>query len=121
MFSEELKLVFGFDPSGLFEKVILAPEIGTPRTSPPVRGDDDDSELEMAPGSDVVVVLLAGGSSFFIFGTLIFGTVIVNCPIAGCVRNEVTAITAIRIRDDDLVIKNILLKTFTWVVRREIF
>jgi hypothetical protein len=72
----------------------------------------------MAPGSELVVVLLSGGSSFFIFGTLIFGTVIVNCPIAGCVRNEVSAIAAIRIRD--LVMKHSP-QILIWVVRREIF
>jgi hypothetical protein len=110
MFSEDVKLVFGFDPSGLFEKVILAPEIGTPRIlSPPRACDDDESEV-VVTGSGLFGVV---GASVVLgaFGTLIFGIVIVNCPIAGCVRNEVNAMAAIRIRDD-LVIKNILLKTF---------
>jgi hypothetical protein len=104
MFSADVKVVFGFDPSGLLEKVILAPAIGTPRTVSFPRADDDESEFDVVTGS---VLFGVEGASVVLgaFGTLIFGIVIVNCPTAGCVRNEVTAMAAIRIRDDDLVIK----------------
>ena len=102
-------MVFGFEPSGLLEKVIYAPGIGIPRTLP--RGCDDESEFEITdesefevPGSGLFGV--AGASFFGTFGTLTFGIVIVNCPIAGRVKNDANARTAIRIRDDDLVIKH---------------
>jgi hypothetical protein len=107
MFSDDVKLVFGFEPSGLLEKMILAPRIGTPRTLPPrgLSDEDDESELEV-PGSVFVEV---GGVSFFsALGTLIFGIVIVNCPIAGKVNNDATAIVAITMSDDDLVINMFL-------------
>src|SRR5688500_20096880 len=100
MFSEEVKVVFGLDPSGLFEKIILAPGIGTPRTFLLPRGSDAMSEFDV-PGSGLFGE--AGASFLVVFGTLIFGIVIVNWPIAGTVRNEATAIAAISIRDDDLV------------------
>src|SRR5215217_1355558 len=103
MYSEELKLVFGFEPSGLLEKVILAPGTGIPRTLSPRRPSDDESEFEVTglalfglAVSELVGV--AGESALGIFGILIFGSG--NCPIAGWVRNGVIAIAAIRIRDD---------------------
>jgi len=105
MFSAEVKVVFGFEPSGLLEKINFAPEIGTPRTVSSRRAGDDESELEVA-GSELLGV--AGASGLVTFGTLIFG-IEGNCPIAGWERNEVTAITAITINDDDLVID----KTFS--------
>src|SRR5688572_29854484 len=100
MFSEEVNVVFGLDPSGLFEKIILAPGIGTPRTLLFGRGSGGISGFDL-PGFG----LFGKGGAFFlvVFGTLIFGIVIVNWPIAGTVRNEATAIAAISIRDDDLV------------------
>ena len=101
MFSDDVKLVFGFEPSGLFEKIILAPEIGTPRTLAFLGAASVDvSEVEV---TDSELVEVAGASFLGVFGTLIFGIVIVNWPIAGTVRNEATAIAAISIRDDDLV------------------
>jgi hypothetical protein len=85
--------------------------MGTPRTVSFPRADDDESEFDVVTGS--VLFGVEGASVVLgVFGTLIFGIVIVNCPTAGCVRNEVNAMAAIRIRDDDLVIRNILLKTF---------
>jgi hypothetical protein len=99
MFSAEVNVVFGFEPSGLAEKIILAPGIGTPRTLT-LRACDDESEFDVVGLS--VLVGVAGVSFFTIFGTLIFGSV--NCPIAGTVRKEVTAITAARISDEFRVI-----------------
>jgi hypothetical protein len=98
-----VKVVFGFEPSGLLEKIILAPEIGTPRTLPPLRAPDGESELE-GPGSGLVGLGVA--SALGTFGTLIFGIVIVNCPIAGWVTNNPAAIAAIRKSEDDLVMKH---------------
>jgi hypothetical protein len=118
MFSEEVNVVFGFEPSGLLEKIILAPEIGTPRSLTPPRVCVDESGLEVVVTGLSVSVVVGGASFLGTFGTLIFGTVIVNWPIAGSVRNEVIAMAAIRIRD--LVI-NTLLKSLSVVVRREIF
>ena len=105
MFSEDVKLVFGFEPSGLLEKVIRAPGIGTPRTLLPRGLSDDESELEGVVES--VLVGFAGWSVLGIFGILIFG--IGNWAIAGAARNEVIAIAAIRIRD--LIIKVFPLKS----------
>ena len=102
MYSEEVKLVFGFDPSGLFEKVIFAPGIGIPRTSPPEVGDDA-SELR-TPGSGVFEV--TGASVLTILGNLIFG----NCPVAGWVNNDATNKAAISI-NDDLIINTLLVNT----------
>jgi hypothetical protein len=103
-------VVFGFEPSGLFEKIILAPEIGTPRTPAPFAPREDESEFEGIDESgfevsEPVFVGVAGVSFLGTFGTLTFGIVIVNWLIAGWVRNEVTAMAAIRISDDDLVMK----------------
>src|SRR5688500_4311489 len=108
MYSEDVNVVFGFDPSGLLEKVTRAPGIGIPRTLP--RGCDDESEFEVIDESEFEVTGsglagVAGASCLGTFGTLIFGIVIVNWPIAGSVRNEAIAIAAIRISDDDLVMK----------------
>ena len=107
MYSEEVKLVFGFDPSGLFEKVIFAPDIGVPRTLVSPLELEDESEFEVT-GSALVGVLVvfgfAGASVLGIFGILIFGSV--NWATAGWLTNEVTAIAAIRISDDDLVMKH---------------
>src|SRR6186997_2159775 len=107
MYSEEVKLVFGFEPSGLFENVILAPEMGVPRTlvSPPALDDESEFEVTVSVLFGAFVVLgLAGASVFGIFGILIFGSI--NWPIAGSMRNEVIAIAAIRKSDDDLVMKH---------------
>src|SRR5688572_17855291 len=98
MYSEEVKLVLGLDPSGLFEKVIVAPRIGTPRTLS-ARTGEGESDVE-ATGAELSGV--AGVSFLTIFGTLIFGSV--NCPIAGSASDKVSAITAMRINDDVLVI-----------------
>jgi hypothetical protein len=106
MYSEDVKVVFGFEPSGLFENVILAPEIGTPRTLSPLGPCDDESEFEGVTGS--VFVGVAGASFLGTFGILIFG--IENCAVAGAAKNEVTAMAAIRISDDDLFIKIFLSK-----------
>jgi len=107
MYSDELKLLFGFEPSGLFEKVIFAPEIGAPRTLSSRWPGDDESEFEVVTGLSVVVGL-AGASFLGIFGILIFG--IVNWATAGAAKKEAIAIAAIRISDDDLVIKIFLSK-----------
>lgn len=112
MFSEEVKLAFGLDMSGFGEKINFAPWIGTPRALTLLRAVADDSVFELVvvvvAESEVVVLesLGVGGVSFLvvIFGTLIFG-IEGNCPIAGSVRNVANAITAIRISDDDLVIR----------------
>src|SRR5215204_4842405 len=98
MFSAEVKVALGFDPSGLFEKVIVAPRIGTPRTSA-ARAGEDRSDVEVT-GSELSGV--AAVSFLTIFGTLIFGTE--NCPIAGTARIEVAAMTAVRTNDEVLVI-----------------
>ena len=113
MYSEEAKPVLGFEPSGFDEKVIFAPEIGTPRTLPSPRACDDESEFE---GFDDASVFEVAGSVLFgvagasvvlgIFGILIFG--IGNCPTAGSAKNDPTAIAAIRISDDDLIINIVL-------------
>src|SRR5687767_12240397 len=85
MNSEEVKLVFGLEPSGLLEKVIFAPDIGFPRLS------DDDVLVE--PLDDVVSVVVGGstvvsGFSFFILG--IFGMLIVIWPAAGSTSPKTT-------------------------------
>ena len=118
MFSAEVKEVFGFERSGLFEKINFAPEIGTPRTLLLPRAGEGDSEFELAVSVFVsVLVGVAAGSGLVTLGTLIFG-IEGNCPIAGWTRNEVTAITAIRVSDDDLVItKQSPLKAISWVAR----
>src|SRR5215204_5639290 len=92
MYSDELKLVFELEPSGLFENVIFAPAIGRPRASS-LRTDDEDSRVGVAVSGLVVVE----GASVVIFGTLIFG--ILNCPTAGSLKNDAAAITAININD----------------------
>jgi hypothetical protein len=104
MYSDELKLVFGFEPSGLFENVILAPGIGIPRTllSSP-RGCDEESESEVTGVSAEVVVVV---SVLMIFGILILGSG--NWPNVGSARKDPTAMAAIRISDDDLVINIVL-------------
>ena len=110
MNSEDVKVVFGLEPSGLFEKVILAPGIGIPRTFPPLEPADDMPEFEVTGESGLEVTGsglfgVAGASFFGIFGTLTFGIVIVNWPIAGSAKNKPTATATIRISVDDLFIK----------------
>lgn len=100
-------MVLGFEPSGLFEKVILAPRIGTPRTLPAPEAGDDESEEDVI-GSGLSGVGVA--SVFGTFGTLIFGIVIVNWPVAGWVRNKANARAAITMSDDDLVMNVFLSK-----------
>src|SRR4051812_32701718 len=102
MYSEEAKLVFGLDPSGLFEKVILAPEIGFPRASPPTRTGSDESEVEITVSGVFVVT----GESFL--GSFGIVTLIGNCPTAGSVKNEASAIAAIS-KNEDLTILSSLL------------
>src|SRR6187431_1868148 len=106
MNSDELKLVFGFEPSGLLEKVILAPARGLPRTSPSWTGDD---ELEVGlTGSGLLVVgaEVVGISFLVIFGRVIFG----NCPAVDWAKNDATAKAAISI-NDVLAINTLLVKT----------
>src|SRR5215204_5447885 len=111
MYSEEVKVVLGFEPSGLLEKLIFAPGIGTPRTplSSLLRDSEGESEFEVL-GLFVVLGLLevAGASVLGIFGILIFGSG--NWAFAGRVKNKPSAKAAIRTSDDDLVISIFLLK-----------
>ena len=73
MYSEEAKVVLGFDPSGLFEKVILAPEIGVPRTSP-VETDEVETGFELTLRSGLLVGVVVGASVVLgILGIFIFG------------------------------------------------
>ena len=96
MNSEEAKLVFGFEPSGLFEKVILAPATGTPRTLP-VEADDVETEVGLTGRSGLLGV--AGTSFFGIFGNCIFG-IEGNCPATGWLEKAAMAIAAISNKDD---------------------
>jgi hypothetical protein len=99
MVSDEVKLVFGFEPSGLFENVILAPAMGTPRAPSSAAGDDESDVA--APRSE----LLGGsaGSVLVIFGIVIFGSD-GNCPTAGMVKSDAAA-TAAMSTNTDLAIK----------------
>ena len=95
MNSEELKLVFGFEPSGLLEKVTLAPGIGFPRTSPSGTSEDE-SEVRLTGSGSFGV---AGVSFFTIFGNCIFGSD-GNCPDADWAKIDATAIVAISNKDN---------------------
>ena len=106
MYSDEAKLVFGFEPSAAFEKVILAPPIGLPRTLLSEVADDAD-DADGTDDSDVAlpasVLVGAGVVSFFgIFGSVTFGSE-GNCPIAGSVKNDATAIAAISTNVDLII------------------
>ena len=95
MNSEELKLVFGFEPSGLLEKVTLAPGIGFPRTSPSGTSEGESEVRLTGSGS-----FAGAGASFLnIFGKVIFESE-GNCPDADWVKNDATAIVAISNKDN---------------------
>jgi len=106
MYSEDVNIVFGFEPSGLFEKVIFAPAIGIPRV-PSSRTLEDAPELGSPSVPCSVGVAVAGVSAFVTFGIVIFGRD-GNCPAAGSIKNDAIATAAIRINDEDLAM-NILL------------
>src|SRR5687768_713927 len=96
MFSDEANVVFGFEPSGLLEKMILAPWIGTPR-APLFEAGDVETGFELSVRSGLLVVV---GASV-VLGTLgIFNFGIVNCPAAGWVTTDATAMAAISINDN---------------------
>src|SRR6187549_3226753 len=101
MFSAEVKVVFGFDPSGLFDKMIRAPWIGRPRTPSPPDCGDDEPEDELGSVVPESSSLGAGvGSDLGTFGTLIFGMVMVICPATGSIKNDASAMTAIRVNNE---------------------
>ena len=124
MYSEEAKVLLGFEPSGLFEKVILAPWIGVPRTSPVV-ADEAETGVELIVRSGLLVVVVGGASVVLgILGIFIFG--IWNCAAAGWVRNETTATAAISVSDNlgirflsiweqDSAGKHVFVLVFLWV------
>jgi hypothetical protein len=125
MYSEETKVLLGFEPSGLFEKVILAPWIGVPRTSP-VETDEVETGVELIVRSGLLVVVVVVGASVVlgILGIFIFG--IWNCAAAGWVRNETTATAAtsvsdnlrirfLSIREQDSAGKHVFVLVFLWV------
>jgi hypothetical protein len=95
MFSADVKLVFGFEPSGLFERVIFAPLIGMPRTLLFAAGDD---ELEFGFAGESELFGCDDVSVFVIFGTFILG--ILNCAVAGTAAHEAVTIAAISVREN---------------------
>src|SRR6187397_2569511 len=97
MYSEEAKVLLGFEPSGLFEKVILAPWIGVPRTSPVVT-DEVETGVELTVRSGLLVVVVGASVVLGILGIFIFG--IWNCAAAGWVRNDARATAAISVSDN---------------------
>ena len=95
MFSAEVKVVLGFEPSGLLEKIIFAPWIGTPRTVADFAVDD-----EFEDGLDVLSGLFGveGASFLGIVGIFIFG--MLNCPDAVSVKNDAMTIAATNVKDN---------------------
>src|SRR5215213_9869994 len=124
MYSEEAKVLLGFEPSGLFEKVILAPWIGVPRTSPVV-ADEVETGVELIVRSGLLVVVVVVVSVVLgILGIFIFGSW--NCAAAGWVRNDATAkavnsksgnlrISFLSIWEQDSAGKHVLVLVFLWV------
>ena len=86
-----MKVVLGFEPSALFEKVILAPGIGTPRAL--LIAGEEGLELGVSGLFGCVVV-----SVFGILGILIFG--ILNWAAAGTATKAAEAIAVISITDN---------------------
>src|SRR6185436_7163207 len=117
MYSEDVKVVFGFEPSGLFENVIFAPGIGLPRTSS-LEAADDDSDVRLI-GSALFVVEVelvgvgAGVSFLVILGSVIFG-IDGNCPAADWATNDATATAAISMNDDLAINNSPLNANFRW-------